>query len=50
VPFGFTTKNNTRVQCVWVLVFAGCGWGHKTLFYRPAKHREKPKEPLVENT
>jgi hypothetical protein len=50
VPFGFTTKNNTRVQCVWVLVFAGCGWGHKTLFYRPARHREKPKEPLVENT
>jgi hypothetical protein len=44
VPFGFTTKNNTRVQCVWVLVIAGCGWGHKTLFHRPARHREKPKE------
>ena len=44
VPFGFTTKHNTRVQCVWVLVFAGCGWGHKTLFYRPARLREKPKE------
>jgi len=44
VPFGFTTKHNTRVQCVWVLVFAGCGWGHKTLFYRPARLREKSKE------
>jgi len=50
VPFGFTTKNNTRVQCVWVLVFAGCGWGHKTLFHRPARHREKPKEKWVEDT
>jgi len=44
VPFGFTTKNNTRVQCVWVLVIAGCGWGHKTLFHRPARLREKPTE------
>lgn len=41
VPFGFTTKNNTRVECVWVLVFAGCGWGHTSLFYQPAKRREK---------
>lgn len=49
VPFGFTTRNNTRVQCVWVLVFAGCGWGHTSLFYRPAKQREKPKEQSVEN-
>jgi len=44
IPFGFTTKNNTRVQCVWVLVIGGCGWGHKSLFYRPARLREKPKE------
>jgi hypothetical protein len=44
IPFGFTTKNNTRVQCVWVLVIGGCGWGHKTLFYRPARLREKSKE------
>jgi hypothetical protein len=43
VPFGFTTKNNTRVQCVWVLVIAGCGWGHESLFHRPARLREKPK-------
>ena len=50
VPFGFTTKNNTRVQCVWVLVIAGCGWGHKTLFHRPARHREKPREQWVEDT
>ena len=50
VPFGFTTKNNTRVQCVWVLVIAGCGWGHNTLFHRPARYREKPKESMIENT
>jgi hypothetical protein len=50
VPFGFTTKNNTRVQCVWVLVIGGCAWGHKTLFYRPARLREKPKEPALEST
>lgn len=50
VPFGFTTKNNTRVQCVWVLVIAGCGWGHKTLFYQPARYREKQKDSLIENT
>jgi len=43
VPFGFTTKHNTRVQCVWVLVIAGCGWGHESLFHRPARLREKPK-------
>lgn len=49
VPFGFTTKNNTRVQCVWVLVIAGCGWGHKSLFHRPARLREKPTEKPVEN-
>jgi len=42
VPFGFTTRNNTRVQCVWVLFIAGCGWGHKTLFYQPARYREHP--------
>ncbi len=50
VPFGFTTKNNTRVQCVWVLVIAGCGWGHKTLFYRSARHREEPKEQPVKKS
>lgn len=50
VPFGFTTRNNTRVQCVWVLVIAGCGWGHKTLFHQPARYRERPKAPTVENS
>ena len=49
IPFGFTTKNNTQVQCVWVLVIGGCSWGHKTLFYRPARLREKPKEPMIGN-
>lgn len=39
LPFGFTTRNNTRVQCVWVLVVAGCGWGHKTLFHQPVRYR-----------
>lgn len=40
VPFGWTTKNNTRVQCGWVLVFAGCSWGHVSLFHREARKRE----------
>lgn len=40
VPFGFTTRNNTRVQCVWVLVLAGCGWGHTSLFHKKAKRRK----------
>ena len=50
VPFGFTTRHNTRVQCVWVLVIAGCGWGHKTLFHQPARYRERPKALPVENS
>jgi hypothetical protein len=40
VPFGFTTKNNTRIQCAWVLIIAGCSWGHKTLFHREARKRK----------
>ena len=44
VPFGFTTKNNTRIQCAWVLIFAGCSWGHKTLFYREAEKRKDDVE------
>lgn len=40
VPFGWTTKNNTRVQCAWVLVIAGCSWGHNSLFYREARKRK----------
>ena len=40
VPFGFTTKNNTRVQCAWILVFAACGWDHKTVFHREATKRK----------
>ena len=40
VPFGWTTNNNTRVQCAWVLVFAGCNWGHVSLFHREAKRRK----------
>jgi len=40
VPFGWTTKNNTRVQCAWILVIAGCSWGHNSLFHKSAKKRE----------
>ena len=40
VPFGWTTKNNTRIQCAWILVIAGCNWGHNSLFQRKAKKRE----------
>jgi len=50
VPFGFTTKNNTRVQCAWVLVIAACGWGHKTLFHQPARYRERPASRLIEES
>ena len=24
--FGWRTKNGTEFKCIWVLVFAGCGW------------------------
>jgi len=40
VPFGFTTKNNLQVKCVWVLIIAGCAWDHKARFYRPIERRE----------
>jgi hypothetical protein len=43
----FAFVGNSR--CDWVLEFAGCGWRHKTLFYRPARLREKPKEPMIGN-
>lgn len=39
VPFGFTTKGNTRIQCAWVLIVAGCAWDNKARFYRAAKKR-----------
>lgn len=44
VPFGFTTKSNTRVQCAWVLVFAGCNWGHISLFERKARLRNPERD------
>ena len=40
VPFGFTTRNNTRVQCGWILIIAGCSWGHVSLFEQKARRRE----------
>lgn len=39
VPFGFTTRNNTRVQCGWILIVAGCSWGHTSLFEQKARRR-----------
>jgi len=40
VPFGWTTKGNTRVQCAWVLIIAGCNWGHISLFQQKAQRRK----------
>ena len=44
VPFGFQTKNNTRIQCAWVLIFAGCAWGDASLFYAADKARKRVPE------
>ena len=41
VPFGFTTKNNTRVQCAWILVIAGCSWGDVSYYYASKKARKR---------
>ena len=41
VPFGFTTKNNTRVQCAWILVLAGCSWGDVSYYYARDKARKR---------
>ena len=41
VPFGFTTKNNTRIQCAWVLVIAGCSWGNVSYYYAADKARKR---------
>ena len=43
VPFGFTTRNNTRVQCAWILVLAGCSWGDVSYYY--AKDRARKRNP-----
>jgi hypothetical protein len=42
MPFGFQTKNNTRIQCVWILVIAGCAWGDASLFYAADRARKRP--------
>ena len=44
VPFGFTTKNNTRVQCAWILVLAGCAWGDASSYYN-AQTRARKRKP-----
>jgi len=44
VPFGWTTKNNTRIHCAWVLIISGCSWGHVSLFKNKAKRRKPDSE------
>ena len=46
VPFGFTTKNNTRVQCAWILVLAGCSWGDVSYYYARDKARKRKPESM----
>lgn len=41
VPFGFTTKNNTRFQCAWVMILAGCSWGHASMYYAADKAKRR---------
>lgn len=48
VPFSFQTKNNTRIQCAWILVVAGCAWGDASLFYAADKARKRPQDPAVD--
>lgn len=44
VPFAFQTKNNTRFQCAWILILAGCSWGDASLFYAADKARKRIPE------
>ncbi len=44
VPFSFQTKNNTRFECAWILVIAGCAWGDASLFYAADKARKRPQQ------
>lgn len=46
VPFGFTTKNNTRVQCAWIIVIVGCGWGDVSMYYAAQKARKRKPEQM----
>lgn len=46
VPFGFTTKNKTRVQCAWIMVIAGCVWGDASMFYARQKARKRNPEQM----
>ena len=41
VPFGFTTKGNTRIQCAWILVIAGCAWGDASMFYSAQRAKKR---------
>jgi len=44
VPFSFQTKNNTRIECAWILVIAGCAWGDASLFYAADRARKRPQQ------
>jgi hypothetical protein len=44
VPFSFQTKNNTRIQCAWILILAGCSWGDASLYYAADKARKRPPD------
>lgn len=46
VPFGFTTKNNTRVQCAWILVIAGCSWGDVSYYYAKDRARKRKSDSM----
>ncbi|MEE4294316.1 MAG: hypothetical protein V2I79_10150 [Xanthomonadales bacterium] len=41
VPFGFTTKNNTRIQCAWILIVAGCSWGDVSYYAAKDQARKR---------
>lgn len=41
VPFGFTTKHGTRVQCAWIMIVAGCAWGPEEFYKRARQARRR---------
>ena len=41
VPFGFTTKHNTRIQCAWILIVAGCSWGDVSYYAAKDEARKR---------
>ena len=41
VPFAYQTKYNTRIQCAWILIIAGCSWGDASLYYAADRARKR---------